>query len=90
MRTLYRDYYQTKKRGFTDSEFQQVCEQTAGRSLQEVFTYASTVQPIDYPKYFSYAGLHIDTATSRFTITPIDKATPLQKQIREDWLKSNH
>jgi predicted metalloprotease with PDZ domain len=90
MRTLYRDYYQTKKRGFTDSEFQQVCEQTAGCSLQEVFTYASTVQPIDYPKYFSYAGLHIDTATSRFTITPIDKATPLQKQIREDWLKSNH
>ena len=61
MRTLYQTYYQKKKRGFTDQEFRTVCETTAGTSLTEVFDYASTVKPIDYPKYLSYAGLAIDT-----------------------------
>lgn len=61
MQALYQEYYQKKKRGFTDQEFRQVCEKTAGMSLGEVFDYASTVKPIDYPKYFSYAGLAVDT-----------------------------
>lgn len=61
MRTLYREYYQQKKRGFKDEEFRAVCEATAGSSLSEVFDYASTVKPIDYPKYLAYAGLAIDT-----------------------------
>lgn len=61
MRTLYREYYQQKKRGFKDEEFRAVCEATAGGSLRELFDYASTVKPIDYPKYLAYAGLTIDT-----------------------------
>lgn len=61
MRTLYRTYYQTKKRGFTDEEFRQACEQAAGTPLPELFDYAYTVKPVDYPKYFAYAGLGIDT-----------------------------
>lgn len=60
MRTLYQKYYKEKKRGFTDDEFREVCESTAGRPLAEVFEYASTVKDIDYPKYLAYAGLDID------------------------------
>jgi predicted metalloprotease with PDZ domain len=63
MRTLYKKYYQAKKRGFTDQEFQDECEKIAGASLAELFEYASTVKEIDYPKYFAYGGLAIDTAT---------------------------
>ena len=61
MRLLYKKYYQTKKRGFTDVEFQMECETMAGTPLTEVFEYASTVKEIDYPKYFAYGGLAIDT-----------------------------
>jgi len=61
MRLLYTKYYQTKKRGFTEKEFQEECEKMAGTSLTEVFDYASTVKPPNYPKYFAYAGLNIDT-----------------------------
>jgi len=61
MRSLYYDYYKEKNRGFTDQEFRDVCEEVAGCSLEEIFEYASTTKAIDYPKYFSYAGLYIDT-----------------------------
>jgi predicted metalloprotease with PDZ domain len=61
MRTLYDDFYKEKNRGFTDKEFRDVCEETAGCSLEEIFDYASTTRAIDYPKYLAYAGLNIDT-----------------------------
>ena len=60
MRTLYQNYYKGEKRGFTDLEFRQVCENAAGCPLDEIFEYASTVKDIDYPKYFAYPGLEID------------------------------
>jgi len=61
MRALYQQYYKEKKRGFTDKEFREVCESTAGSSLSEIFdVYASTTKEIDYPKYLAYAGLDID------------------------------
>jgi predicted metalloprotease with PDZ domain len=61
MRTLYQTYYREKKRGFTDREFREVCEKTAGSPLPEIFdVYASTVGDIDYEKYLAYAGLEID------------------------------
>lgn len=63
MRALYKEFYQQKKRGFTDGEFRQVCERTAGRSLSEIFdVYASTVKPIDYAKYLAYTGIEVDLA----------------------------
>lgn len=61
MRALYREYYQQKKRGFTEAEFQSTCEKVAGTKLPEIFEYVATVKPIDYKKYFSYGGLDIDT-----------------------------
>jgi len=60
MRTLYQKFYKEKRRGFTDKEFRDVCEKTAGCPLPEIFEYASTVKDIDYPKYLAYAGLDID------------------------------
>jgi predicted metalloprotease with PDZ domain len=61
MRELYRVYYKEKKRGFTDSEFRDVCEKLAGSPLNEIFdVYIPTVQEIDYAKYLGYAGLSID------------------------------
>jgi predicted metalloprotease with PDZ domain len=67
MRTLYRTYYKEKKRGFTDEEFRQVCEEAAGSSLAEEFEYATTVKDIDYAKYLGYAGLAIDVGLSDST-----------------------
>jgi predicted metalloprotease with PDZ domain len=62
MRTLYQVYYKEKKRGFTDKEFREVCEKTAGKTLSEIFdVYIPTVKDIDYSKYLGYAGLSIDT-----------------------------
>ena len=43
-----------------ESEFQQVCEATAGCPLPEIFEYALTTIEIDYPKYLAYAGLELE------------------------------
>ena len=63
MRTLYWKYYKEMKRGFTDEEFRRECENAAGCPLPEIFdVYASSTRDIDYPEYFSLAGLEIDVA----------------------------
>lgn len=61
MRALYKDFYQTKKRGYTSAEFRSVCEKIAGVSLAEFFEYVYSVKDVDYGKYLAYAGLKIDT-----------------------------
>ena len=61
MRSLYREYYQQKARGFTDAEFRSECERAAGGSLTEFFDYVSTSREMDYAKYFAFAGLRVET-----------------------------
>jgi predicted metalloprotease with PDZ domain len=61
MRELYRKYYLQEKRGFTESEFRDVCEKTAGTPLTDIFEYISTTKEINYPPYLGYAGLEVDT-----------------------------
>lgn len=62
MRTLYREFYKEKKRGFTDGEFRAICERIAGGPLTEIFeVYVPTTKDIDYGKYLTYAGLELDT-----------------------------
>lgn len=61
MRLLYNRFYKQLKRGFTEEELRTACETIAGTSLHEFFEYIYTVKEPDYPKYFSYAGLAIDT-----------------------------
>jgi predicted metalloprotease with PDZ domain len=101
MRKLYKEFYQEKKRGFTDVEFRQVCEAVAGTSLEEIFSYAATVKDIDYPKYLAYAGLTIDlkplsaqddSTTGKvirrsFKISEMKDQSPLQKVILESIAK---
>jgi len=62
MRTLYKEFFQEKKRGFTDQEFREVCERTAGMPLAEFFDgYIDSTREVDFAKYFEYAGLKLDT-----------------------------
>jgi predicted metalloprotease with PDZ domain len=61
MQTLYKEFYQEKKRGFTDQEFREVCERIAGTSLAEFFDYVYTTKDVDFAKYYAYAGLKVDT-----------------------------
>jgi predicted metalloprotease with PDZ domain len=99
MRLLYKKYYQTLKRGFTDKEFQSACEAIAGEPLDEVFSYARTVNPVNYPKYLAYAGLAIDTAMTTYpggvkpqktyAITPLPDQDALQKAIYQSWLRDS-
>lgn len=63
MRALYQTYYQKLQRGFTEKEFWAECEKAAGTKLTEMADYAATTKEIDYPKYFAYAGLAIDTTS---------------------------
>ncbi|WP_377110809.1 M61 family metallopeptidase [Mucilaginibacter litoreus] len=63
MRLLYYKYYKQQKRGFTEQEFRNECEKIAGTKMPELFEYAATVKPPDYPKYFAYGGLAVDTVT---------------------------
>lgn len=64
MRFLYKKYYQELKRGFTDAELREACESFAGGKMDEVFSYVNTTVPVNYPKYFNYAGFQIDTTIS--------------------------
>jgi predicted metalloprotease with PDZ domain len=62
MRTVYKEFFQEKKRGFRDEEFREVCERIVGVPLPEIFDdYVATTKEVDYGKYFSLAGLKIDT-----------------------------
>jgi predicted metalloprotease with PDZ domain len=79
MRRLYKDFYLDKKRGFSDEEFKQVCEQTAGTSLSELFDYASTVKRIDYEKYLSMGGFRID-------LSPLSD----QKSVKDSFIKRSY
>jgi predicted metalloprotease with PDZ domain len=93
MRTLYYDFYRDKNRGFTDEEFRNVCEQTAGCSLSDIFDiYVPTTREVDYNKYLNYAGLEIvvspDEKTNlRFEIRPLKSATSEQVALLDKWLK---
>jgi len=91
MRALYYEFYRDKNRGYTEQEFQEVCERVAGCPLTELFEYASTVKPIDYPKYLGYAGLDAvmpegDVTQESFRMKVVVDANELQKSILANWL----
>jgi predicted metalloprotease with PDZ domain len=76
MRTLYRETYKEKQRGFTDQEFQDVCERVARAPLADIFRYATTMVEVDYAKYLGYAGLELEP--------PIKLPSPYFGAIVED------
>jgi predicted metalloprotease with PDZ domain len=63
MRFLYKEYYQKKKRGFSEDELRNAFETVSGGSLAEEFEYINSTKELNYPAYFTYAGLDIDTST---------------------------
>lgn len=63
MRMLYRQYYQSKKRGFTEAEFKELTEKITNTSIDDILAYVTTTHELDYPRYLQYAGLAIDTTT---------------------------
>jgi predicted metalloprotease with PDZ domain len=83
MRRLYREFYQQKKRGFTENELRDVIESTAGVKLDELFDYIYTTKELNYGKYLGYAGLQVD---SDFNISRIPNPDQLQAAILKDWL----
>lgn len=92
MRLLYQRYYQQLSRGFTDAEFQNACEETAGTSLQDVFEYVYTAKEVEYNRYLGYAGLSVqeekDTVTNkrRLLIKKMDKPEDQQEAIYRSWI----
>jgi predicted metalloprotease with PDZ domain len=95
MRLLYRKYYQTEQRGFTDAEFQFACEEVAGISLDEIFEYVYTCKEIDYPKYLAYAGLQHQkqkfitdgkVEKYKFSISRINNPGKEQSAILKSWM----
>jgi predicted metalloprotease with PDZ domain len=81
MRHLYHQIYKKENRGFTDSEFREICEKMAGRSLQEIFDYVYTTKELNYPAHFRKIGIDMD-ANYSMTIRP--DRTELQKKIAND------
>lgn len=60
MRKLYYDYYKKKGRGFTEDELKKEIEKTSGEKMDDFFEYIYTLKPLDYKRYFAYAGLLVD------------------------------
>ncbi|QGY42268.1 M61 family peptidase [Maribellus comscasis] len=87
MRLVYREYYQKQKRGFTEAEFQQVCESIAGSPLTAFFEYIYTTKELDYKKYLGYAGLELTkTPEKSFKISQVTNPSKDQKTILKSWL----
>jgi predicted metalloprotease with PDZ domain len=83
MRRLYKEFYQQKNRGFTEKEFREVVESTAGTKLDELFDYVYTTKEINYNKYLGYAGLMMD---ADYKITRLSGSNALQGAILRSWL----
>ncbi|MEI6596173.1 MAG: M61 family peptidase [Bacteroidota bacterium] len=92
MRYLYWHYYKDMHRGFTDAEFQQVCEDVAGISLTDLFEYVYTAKELDYTTYLNFAGLEISFKTDEktgkklYNLKKIPAATKEQSAILQSWL----
>jgi len=91
IRYLYWHFYKDLGRGFTDAEFQQACEEVAGKSLSRVFEYVSTTKEIDYSTYLSYAGLKLTegvdnkSTKKKYTITKQDNLNQSQMSLFGSW-----
>ncbi|GGF09772.1 M61 family metallopeptidase [Hymenobacter cavernae] len=63
MRYLYAEYYQKRKRGFTDEEYQDAVAKVAGQRFDEFFlTRVYGTQTLDYSTVLGYAGLTLNVA----------------------------
>jgi predicted metalloprotease with PDZ domain len=79
VRHLYEKYYLQENRGFTEVEFKEAIEQMAGKNMDDFFNdYVYDVKPINYNKYFNYAGLQITNTAS--SVEPLVLGVSLSDQ----------
>lgn len=58
MHAMYTEYYKKKGRGYTDAEFKTMVEKISGISFSNFWKkYVNGTVPIEYEKYFGYAGV---------------------------------
>ncbi len=86
MRQLYFEYDLKLKRGFTESEFQQLCEELAGTSLTEVFRYVYTTEEVDYEKYLEYAGLKLVSDSGGFQMVLKENSNDVERKLLDLWV----
>ena len=86
MRLLYQKYYLQLKRGFTEAEFQEACEVTAGVSFAAFFDYVYTTKELDYNYYLSFAGLQLVQSDGLYKLKRIDQPTEMQQTIYRSWM----
>lgn len=59
MKYMYEEYYKKLNRAYTEVEMKAAIEKFAGEDVTWFYTeYVHGTQPIDYKKFFAYAGLH--------------------------------
>lgn len=90
MQQLYRKYYQQLNRGFTDGEFQQTCEEVAGKPLTELFKFVYTTADIDYANYLTNAGLELKSEPTtngkrKYTLSRVENPTVEQVNFLHKW-----
>lgn len=60
MNAMYKEYYKKKGRGYTDAEFKSMAEKISGISFTDFWEkYVTGTEPIEYKKYFGYAGVAV-------------------------------
>ena len=60
MREVYKGTYLEKAAGYTEEEFQKVCEEIGGEGISEIFERRVRGRElVDYSRYLSYAGLKL-------------------------------
>lgn len=91
MRQAYHRFYKTLGRGFTDVEFQLLCEEIAGTRLTDVFDYIYSTKEIDYATYLGYAGLklvEVDRDESGpYRLEKVKKPSSEQEVFFRSWLR---
>jgi predicted metalloprotease with PDZ domain len=60
MHDMYEAYYEKLGRGYTDAEFKAMVEKISGISFTGFWKkYVNGTEPIEYQKYFAYAGIDV-------------------------------
>lgn len=60
MRFMYQEYYKKANKGFIAAEFKEALEKIAGKNFDDFYKkYINGLTPIDYQRYFGYAGLKL-------------------------------
>ncbi|MVN21815.1 M61 family metallopeptidase [Mucilaginibacter arboris] len=60
MKRMYKQFYKTENRGYTEAEFRIALEEVAGCTLNHIYEhYINGVEELDYNHYLGYAGMRL-------------------------------